>query len=152
MSDTFLDELDGGLVAFLRSSASIRSHVGGDDADDQDARIFAEAARQGEANPFLVYTQSGGHSIKHHGGVDGDIDMTLQVYAYAVDQRTSRALAILVRDLLLAAGNGADTTLSDGTKIKVCNGGVVDSGHDFAKQSSDIKRFWVRGVYNLLLG
>lgn len=148
MAGNFLDELTGDLVKFLRADATIAAAVGGSGTD---ARIFPEAARQGAQQPFIVYTQAAGHSIKNHDGVDPCETMALHIYAYSDHPSTSRTLAKAIRDRMLAAGNGADSVVGDGTTILVCNGGLVDSGYDHANDSSDRKRFWVRVVLSMLI-
>lgn len=148
MAGNFLDEQTGDLVKYLRDYGPISTLVG----LGTDARIFAEAARQGAETPFVTFTQVDGRSPKHHGGTDTTENLALHLYAWGDLPSTARSLAKAVRDRLLAAGNtGADTIAGDGTRILVCNGGIVDSGVDPAKDSSDRKRFWVRVSVQMLI-
>lgn len=147
MAGNFLDELTGDFVKYLRGDATVSAAVG----VGEDARIFPEASRQSAERPFIVYTQAGGHSIKHHGGVDETENLTLHIYAYGDSPSVARSLAVAARNRMLVAGNGANTIAGDGTAILVCNGGIVDSGYDHANDSSDRKRFWVRVVLSMLI-
>lgn len=151
MSDTFLNELTGGLVALLREDDTIRTYVGGATVNDQNARIFAEAARQGAAMPHLVFTQAGGADVVHHGGHEFCKTVILHIYSYATSPNTARALAYRVHRVMIQTGLGSDTLLSDGTKIKVCNGSIVDSGYEDAVDGSNVKKFWVRSVFRMLI-
>ncbi len=147
MAGHFLDELTGDFVKYLRADATISGLVG----SNNDARIFPEAAKQGSSLPYVVYTRAGGHSLKNHAGIDPTEELTVHVYAFADSASGANALGVAIRDRMLSAGNGANTTAGDGTTILVCNGGLVDSGYDPAKDSSDRNRFWVRVVLSMLI-
>lgn len=156
---TFLDELVGDFVRHLRTSPqvtidgvvvpSIASMVG----TDENARIFPEAARFGAAMPQIVYTQAAGHTPKILSGPDGCEELTLHVYAYAVEQPKSRLLARAILQRCVAADNtiwGAGSG-STGTAVHVCNGGIVDTGVNEARDQSDKKSFWTRLILRLVL-
>jgi len=152
--ETFLDELTGDFVRHLRTAPQVI--VGGltipaiadmvGIADD--ARVFPEAARFGVDMPQIVYTQVSGHSPKDHDGRDGCEDLTLHVYAYAVQQPRSRLLA---RAILERCVNDHGLRWGLDTFLHVCNGGVIDSGVHHANDQSDIKSFWSRLVLRLVI-
>jgi hypothetical protein len=141
--DGFLDELTGDFVLYLQGDSSITSLVG----SGANARLFPEAARQGASAPYVVYTQSSGGSDKVLEGVEGCDDVILQVYAFADSQPQSRALAVAIRDRMLPT----QAIIGGGTKLHVCNGGIVSSGHDAAQDSSDRKRFWTMLVLRMVI-
>jgi hypothetical protein len=142
--DGFLNELTGDFVLFLRAYSPISTLVG----TGVNARIFPDAARQGAIAPYIVYTQNGGGSEKNLDGLEGCDDVIVHVYAYADSQPQSRALAVAVRDRMLPT----QAIIGDGTKLYVCNGGIIDSGHEFDKASGDRKRFWTRLVLRMVIG
>jgi len=143
--DGFLNELTGDFVKHLRSHSPIAAVVGGSGTD---ARIFCEAARQGVAAPYIVYTQSMGNSEKHLAGLDGCESMVVHVYCYAENQPASRSLANHVRDRMLPT----QAIVADGTKLYVCNGGISDTGVEYDQASGDRKRFWTRLVLRMVIG
>lgn len=145
----FLDELDGDFVKHVRANSSIAAMIGGQGTN---ARIFAEMARQGAPLPYIVYTQSAGSVHKSHAGRTGDKEWTLHIYCYGATQPAARALANLLEPYLNDIANNAEVAIGSGTKIKVCNGEIVDSGVEAAMNSSDVKRFWVRLVMRFLIG
>jgi len=142
--DGFLNELNGDFVLFLRAYAPISTLVG----TGTDARIYPEAARQGAVAPYLVYTQAGGNSEKYLGGLDGCENMIVHVYAYADSQPQSKELAVAVRDRMLPT----QAIVGDGTKLHVCNGGIIDTGYERDQASGDRKRFWTRLVLRMVIG
>lgn len=145
----FLDEVNGDFVKHVRANSSIAALIGGSGTD---ARIFPEMARQGAPLPYIVYTQSAGSVHKSHAGRTGDKEWTLHIYCYGATQPAARALANLLEPYLNDIANNAEVTIGSGTKIKVCNGEIVDSGVESSMSSSDIKRFWVRLVMRFLIG
>lgn len=150
----FLDELTGDLVIHLRTAPqvtsggvtipSIASMVG----VEQNARIFPEQARQGVALPQIIYTQSGGSSSKILSGLDGCEDITLHIYAYADSPNQSRLLARAIHERCL---RGDNSSWGDGTRVHVCNGGILDTGIEPAKDDSDIKKFWTRLLLKMVI-
>jgi hypothetical protein len=144
----FLDEVDGDFVKHLRASSAIAALVG----SSTDARIFPEMARQGAELPHIIYTQAAGSMHKSHSGRTGDKEWTLHVYCFGATQPAARALANLLEPYLNDIANSADTTIGSGTKIKTCNGEIVDCGVEPAANSSDVKKFWVRLVVRFLIG
>lgn len=140
----FLDELDGDFVKHTRANSQIAAKVG----SGNNARIFPAMARQGAPLPHIAYVQADGATLKTHSGRTGCKEMTLHVYCFAATQPESRAIANLLEPYWL------DTTgpVGSGTKIHVCNGGIVDDGVEPAQNSSDQKKFWVRLVLRLLIG
>jgi len=140
----FLDELDGDFVKHTRASSAIAAIVG----NGTNARIFPMMARQGAALPYVAYGQADGETLKTHSGRSGCKTMTLHVYCMAATQPAARALANLMEPYWL------DTmgAVGSGTKIHVCNGGIVDDGVEPAQDSSDKKKFWVRLVFRMLIG
>ena len=145
----FLDELNGDFVKHVRANSNIAALIGGNGTN---ARIFAEMARQGAPLPYIVYTQSAGSVHKSHAGRTGDKEWTLHIYCYGATQPAARALANLLEPYLNDIANNAEVAIGSGTKIKVCNGEIVDSGVEAAMNSSDVKRFWVRLVMRFLIG
>lgn len=141
----FLNELTGDFVKFLRADAAVSGMVGVGTA----ARIYPEAARQGQPAPFIVYTQAGGNSPKNAKELEGCINVTLHVYAYGDEPNVAQALARAIEDRMLPTLN---TAVGDGTVLHVCNGGVVDSGYESATDGSDRKRFWNRLVLRMVIG
>lgn len=156
---TFLDELSGDLVRHLRTSPqvtvdgtivpSVASMVG----EDQNARIFPEVARFGAAMPQIVYTQAGGHSPKTLEGPDGCEEITLHIYAYAIEQPRSRLLARAILQRCVDGDNSmwGAAVGNAGTAVHVCNGGIIDTGVHEARDQSDKKSFWTRLVLKLVI-
>jgi hypothetical protein len=140
----FLDELNGDFVKHTRASSGIAALVG----SGTNARVFPLMARQGAALPFVAYTQAAGTTLKTHSGRSGCKEMTLHVYCFAATQPGARALANLLEPYWL----DTEGPVGSGTKIHVCNGGIVDDGVEPAQDSSDKKKFWVRLVLRLLIG
>jgi hypothetical protein len=150
----FLDELTGDFVIHLRSAPpyvvdtvvipSIASLVGA----SSDARIFPEQARHGVPMPQIIYTQSGGSSSKILTGLDGCEDITLHVYAYGDSPNASRLLARAVHERCLRSDN---SIWGDGTRVHVCNGGIIDTGTDAARDGSDQKKFWTRLLLRMVI-
>lgn len=151
----FLDELTGDFVIFLRSAPSIS--VNGVDlpsiaslvGSGQEARIFPEQARFGVALPQIIYTQVSGNSPKTLSGPDGCDDIGLHVYAYADSPNQSRLLATAIRERCL---RGDNQIWGDGTAVHACNGGIMDSGVESARDDSDLKKFWVRLLLKMVIG
>ncbi len=151
----FLDELTGDFVIYLREAPSvtvsgatipaIASMVG----SEENARIFPEQARFGVALPQIVYTQVSGSSPKILSGPDGCDDLGLHVYAYADSPNQSRLLATAIRERCL---NGDNQVWGDDTAVHVCNGGIIDSGVEPARDASDIKKFWTRLLLRMVIG
>lgn len=139
----FLNELDGDLVIYLRTAPLISDMV----ETGQDARIYAEQARQGQPSPYIVYTQAAGHSEKHLAGLDGCENITLHIYAYGSSPNISHALARAIHDRLVPTS----AIIGDGTKLHVCNGGIVDTGVVPARDGSDRKEFWTRLVLKMVI-
>jgi hypothetical protein len=143
--DAFLNELDGDFVKYLRADPVLGPMIGG---TNENARIFSEAARQGAPMPYLVYTQAAGNWEKHLGGLDGCVNLILHVYCYSTSQPTSRNLAAMVCNRMLPT----QAIVADGTKLYVCNGGVVDSGVNYDMASGDEKKFWTRVLLRMVIG
>lgn len=141
--DGFLNEQTGDFVLFLRGAASITSIVGAGSS----CKIYSSMARQGQDPPYLVYVMGGGHSEKDGGGVEGCDDINLHVYAYGATDAQSQALAVAVRDRMLPT----QAIVGDGTKLLVCNGGIVNKGVDTPKDGSDRKRYWTRLVLRMVV-
>jgi hypothetical protein len=140
----FLDELDGDFVKHTRVNSGIAAIVG----SGVNARVFPMMARQGAAMPYIAYTQAAGNTHKSHAGRTGCKEITLHVYCFAAKQPEARALANLLEPYWL----DTEGDVGSGTKIHVCNGGIVDDGVEPAQDSSDKKKFWVRLVLRLLIG
>lgn len=140
----FLNELTGDFVKYLRTDTAVKALVG----ENTQARIYPEMARQGQPVPYIVYTQAGGNSEKNATGLDGCLNLTLHVYAYGDSPNVSHDLAHAVADRMLPT----QAIIGDGTKLYVCNGGIVDTGVDSAKDGSDRKRFWTRLVLRMVIG
>jgi hypothetical protein len=150
----FLDELTGDFVIHLRTAPSvtvdgvtvptIASLVG----TNQDARIFPEQARQGVPLPQIIYTQAGGASSKTLAGLDGCEDLTLHVYAYADSPNGSRMLARAIHERCLRNDN---SVWGEGTIVHVCNGSIIDTGVEPARDQSDQKKFWTRLLLKLVI-
>ena len=150
----FLDELTGDFVIHLRTAPSvtigsvtlpaIADFVGA----DQEARIFPEQARFGVPCPLIVYTQVSGHSTKVLAGLDGSDDIGLHVYAYSSDPTQARLLATAIRQRCLSNDNAI---WGEGTIVSVCNGGIIDSGTESARDNSDVKLFWVRLLLKMVV-
>jgi hypothetical protein len=139
----FLNELTGDFVIYLREATTISSLVG----TGTDARIFPEMARQGAAAPYITYTQAGGSSEKHLAGLDGCQDLIMHVYAYGDSPNVSHELAHAIHDRMLPT----QAAVGGGTKLHVCNGGIIDTGVEAAKEGSDRKRFWTRLVLRMVI-
>jgi hypothetical protein len=140
----FLDELTGDFVKYLRADTVVKSLIG----ENAESRIYPEMARQGQPTPFIVYTQSGGSSEKNITELDGCLDLVLHVYAYGDLPSISHRLAHAVADRMLPT----QAIIGDGTKLYVCNGGVVDTGVESSLDGSDRKRFWTRLVFRMVIG
>jgi hypothetical protein len=140
----FLNELDGDFVKYLRADVVVKSLVG----EGNEARIYPEAARQGQPAPYIVYTQSGGGSEKNLTELDGCLNLVVHVYAHADSPNVSHQLAHAVNNRMLPT----QAIIGDGTKLYVCNGGIVQTGYDAAKDASDRKRFWTRLVFRMVIG
>lgn len=140
----FLDESTGDLVKHIRAATGVSAQVG----VGVNARIFAEQARLGAARPHIVYTQVDGHSPKDLSGLDGCAELTLHLYAYSDTQPNSRLLA----NAILYRMAGSDhSRWADSTYVHVCNGGIVDTGVQAAKDQSDKKLYWTRLVMRLVI-
>ena len=139
---TFLDQINGGFVAYTFGKSEIAAIV--------DKRIFPDVAPQDMADPHIIYTMADGHRIKSHQGINsgGARNLTLHIYAIGVDQPQANLLAELLEDRWLAV----DNVTAAGTLVQVCNGGRYDSGQWFPKDSSGEHLFYVRLVLRFLLG
>lgn len=139
----FLDELTGDFVVHTRSNTDIANLVGSSTA----ARIHPNMLRQGTTMPAITYVQTAGHAQKSHSGRTGCKHLILNVYAWSESQPEANQLAALLEALWL----DTEGEIGAGTKIHVCNGGIEDSGSLEAKDSSDVKKFWVRLVLRMLI-
>ncbi len=135
----FLDQINGGFVVHTKTDADILSLVA--------SRIYPDVAPQDTHLAHIIYTQAEGHRLKSHDGMDPNRTLALHVYAIAEDQPTTNRLAELLEDLWLAA----DHVDAAGTTVLVCNGGIVDSGQWYPKDSSDVHLFYKRLVLRMLL-
>jgi hypothetical protein len=150
----FLTELSGDLVIHLRTAPAYT--IGGFTipamsvmiGSGTDARIFAEQAKLGSQMPQIVFTQSSGHTPKILSGPDGCQDIGLHIYAYAAAQPTSRHLAWSILQRCIGSVNAQ---WGDGTIVHVCNGGLVDTGTHSAGDQSNLKAYWTRLVFNLVI-
>jgi hypothetical protein len=140
----FLNELTGDFVLYLRGASAVSALVG----TGNNARIFPEAARQGAEAPYIVYTRAAGNREKILAGLDGCENLTLHVYAYADSQPQSIALAEAISDRMLPT---LEQIVGDGTKLKICNGGIAQTGVEHDKASGDRKRFWTRLVLRMVI-
>lgn len=145
----FLDELDGDFVKWLRANTAIATLVG----SGTNARIYPGMARHGVAKPHVIYTQASGEALKtHQGRGDGCREMVLHVYSIADSFNQANQLAMAIEALMNPlVDTGVDRIVGDGTKIIVCNGGIVDDGVEPAINSSDTKKFWVRLVLRMVI-
>lgn len=142
--DGFLNELDGDFVNHLRADSAVAALIGGNSTE---ARIYPEMARQGASLPYITYTQAGGNFEKNLTGLDGCHNITLHVYCYSESQPSARALGTAVCLRMLPT----QAVIGDGTKLHVCNGGIVDSGVDYDRASGDRKKFWTRLVLRMVI-
>jgi Protein of unknown function (DUF3168) len=140
----FLDELDGDFVKHLRVNSQIAALVG----SGTNARIFRQMANQKSPRPYITYTQSDGEIVKtHQGRGDGCKNLVVHVYCWSDNVNQANDLAEIVEPYLL----DSEGPVGDGTKIIVCNGGIVDDGVESAVDSSDQKRYWVRLVLRMVI-
>jgi hypothetical protein len=135
----FLDEVSGGFVVHTRASSAIDAIVSG--------RIYPDVAPQDTVAAHIIYTQVAGHRIKTHGGRTADRMLTVHVYAICPSQAAANNLAKLLETYWLAA----DYAMAAGATIKVCNGGVYETGQWFPKDSSDEHMFFSRLVLTMLV-
>lgn len=151
----FLLEEDGDFVKHTRTAPGFTT-VGGLVVpaistligEDEEARIFPEQARQGAKLPHIVYTKSHGHSPKHLADRDGCEDLMLHVYAYSGVQPQCILMAECLKNRWLDTN---EVLVGDGTRVIVCNGGVVDSGVENLQDSSSRKKFYERLVLKLVI-
>lgn len=138
----FLDEINGGFVAYTLADAAIAAIV--------DKRVYPEVAPLDTSLAHLIYTQASGRRIKSHQGKSsgGAANITLHVYAIGSNQPQANNLAQLVEDRWLSV----NWAMAAGVLVQTCNGGQYDSGQWFPKDSSDEHLFYRRLVLGMLIG
>jgi len=111
------------------------------------SRIYPDVAPQDTVLPHLIYLQVDGQRIVNHDGPDNCRTIAMHVYAIAESQPTANELASLVEDHWLASNNSQ----AGSQRVMVCNGGIVESGQWFPKDSSDNHMFFSRVALRMLV-
>ena len=136
-----LDEADGDLVAFWKTKNAITSIVGIGD----NAKLWPDAARDSEPEPFVVFTANGGKRFNHLAGRSRARITVLHVYSWGVSREQADALAKAIYDSTVDyRGSMGQTTVM---WIK-CEDAPL-TGFDFPTDDSNEKRYWTRDVYRI---
>lgn len=137
----FFDEQSGGLVTHWKSVAAITSLVGAGD----NARIYAHAARQTQAKPFITYNRADGIPYFYLGGPSGARLTVLHVYCWAQTLAGADALAEVVKN---------NTRNMRGTYTGIVVNRVemqtIDDGFQYREAASTEMDFFVRLIVRIV--
>ena len=135
------DARGGDLITYWKTVSDITNLVGAGSA----ARMYADNAKQGAAEPFIEFVRVGGEAESHLAGVSGTRHTILHVYCYGATNTASDALAEAVRT---NTANYRGTM--GGTYINwvECTD-ATDSGFTKQEDGSDAQRYWTRVILRI---